>query len=100
MRNPLRQLGILTMLTTLAVLDPVGVAADSAAELTSNAQAALNSLYAKNAGAKALGNDAVAILVFPEVTKAGLGIGGQSGEGVLFRGGKPAGYYRTSGASF
>lgn len=32
--------------------------------------------------------------------KAGLGVGGQYGEGVLFRGGKAAAYYNTAGASF
>ena len=74
-------------------------AAASAAELTRSAQAALNSLYAKNPGAKNIGSQAVAILVFPEVIKAGLGVGGQYGEGVLFRGGKVAAYYNTAGAS-
>jgi lipid-binding SYLF domain-containing protein len=76
------------------------VAADDAAEISKNAHAALESLYAKVAGAKALGAQAHAILVFPKVTKAGLGIGGQSGEGALIKGGKTVGYYRTTGASF
>jgi len=43
---------------------------------------------------------AYAVLVFPEVKKAGLGIGGQYGEGALLRGGKAVGYYKTTGASF
>jgi lipid-binding SYLF domain-containing protein len=63
------------------------------------AAAALNSLYAKNPGAKAIGKDAVAVLVFPSVVKAGLGVGGQFGEGVLYRGGKATAYYNTAGAS-
>jgi len=33
--------------------------------------------------------------MFPKVTKAGLGIGGQYGEGVLFRDGKAVAYYNT-----
>jgi lipid-binding SYLF domain-containing protein len=74
--------------------------AASAAELTREAQAALDHLYAKHPGAKALGKDAVAILVFPGIVKAGLGIGGQYGEGVLYRGGKATAYYNTAGASF
>ncbi|MGB8433659.1 MAG: YSC84-related protein [Burkholderiales bacterium] len=73
--------------------------ADTAAELNRDAQAALNSLYAKNPGAKAIGKDAVAVLVFPGVVKAGLGVGGQFGEGVLYQGGKAAAYYNTAGAS-
>jgi lipid-binding SYLF domain-containing protein len=72
--------------------------ADDKAEISKNAHAALASLYAKVDGAKALGAQAHAILVFP-VTKAGLGIGGQSGEGALIKGGKTVAYYRTSGAS-
>ena len=34
------------------------------------------------------------------VLKAGLGIGGQFGEGVLFRSGKAVAYYNTTGASY
>jgi lipid-binding SYLF domain-containing protein len=82
-----------------ALVLPQPVAAASAAELNRDAQAALNALYAKNPGAKAIGKDAVAILVFPSVVKAGLGVGGQYGEGVLLRGGKAAAYYNTAGAS-
>jgi lipid-binding SYLF domain-containing protein len=72
---------------------------DDAAEISKNANAALQSLYSQVAGAKAIGAQTQAILVFPKVTKAGLGIGGQSGEGALFKDGKTVGYYRTSGAS-
>jgi len=79
---------------------PRPVIAATADELRRDAQAALNNLYAKNAAAKAIGKDAVAILVFPQILKAGLGVGGQYGEGVLFRGGKATAYYNTAGASF
>jgi lipid-binding SYLF domain-containing protein len=75
-------------------------ARDSAAEISKNAHAALGTLYSNVDGAKALGAKAHAILVFPKVTKAGLGIGGQSGEGALIKGGKTVAYYRTTGASF
>ena len=74
-------------------------AADTPAEITKNAQDALASLYAKVDGAKALGAKAHAILVFPKVTKAGLGIGGQHGEGALLKDGKAIGFYKTTGAS-
>ena len=71
----------------------------SASSLDSEGRAALNQLYAKVPAAKALGNKAVAILVFPSITKAGLGIGGQYGEGVLLKGGKTAAHYKTTGVS-
>jgi lipid-binding SYLF domain-containing protein len=73
--------------------------AATAAELTRDAQAALTNLYAKNPKAREIGKKAVAVLVFPSIVKAGLGVSGQYGEGVLFRGGKAAGYYNTAGAA-
>ena len=39
-------------------------------------------------------------LVFPDVLKAGLLVGGQFGEGALIKGGKTAGYYNTVAASY
>jgi lipid-binding SYLF domain-containing protein len=85
----------------VATLIPVqtAIAAETAAELHQDAHAALNSLYAKNPGAKELGKNAVAVLVFPEVVRAAVGVGGWSGDGVLFRGNKVAGYYNTGGGS-
>jgi lipid-binding SYLF domain-containing protein len=47
-----------------------------------------------------LSGTATAVLVFPKITKAGLGIGGQYGDGVLLKSGKVAGFYNTSGASY
>ena len=72
----------------------------AAAELTSESKTALQTLYATVPLAKELGPKAAAILVFPEVTKAGLGIGGQYGEGALLRKGTASAYYKTTGASF
>jgi lipid-binding SYLF domain-containing protein len=85
---------------SLALGTHAAVAANDAAEISKDAHAALASLYSKVDGAKALGAKAHAILVFPKVTKAGLGIGGQSGQGALLKGGKTVAYYRTTGASF
>ncbi len=71
----------------------------AAAELSRDSSASLNRLYAKVPAAKALGPKAHAILVFPKVTKAGLGVGGQYGEGALLQNGKAVAYYSTAGAS-
>jgi lipid-binding SYLF domain-containing protein len=68
--------------------------------LDQEVRAALGDLYAKVPAAKALGGQSVAILVFPGVTKAGLVVGGQHGEGALLRKGKTVGYYSTSGISY
>lgn len=72
----------------------------AAAELTASSQAALRELTASVPLAKTLAPNAHAILVFPKVTKAGLGIGGQYGEGTLLKKGAAVGYYKTTGASF
>ena len=74
--------------------------AATAAELNADGRAALGRLYAQSSKAAQLGRSARAILVFPKIVKAGLVVGGQSGEGVLLVGGKPSGYYRISAASF
>ena len=71
-----------------------------AAELASEAKASLQTLTASVPLAKELMKTAAAVLVFPEVTKAGLGIGGQYGEGTLLKKGAAVAYYKTTGASF
>ena len=73
--------------------------AAGAAELARDASASLQQLYASVPAAKALGATANAILVFPKVTKAGLGVGGQLGDGALLQNGKAVAYYNTAGAS-
>jgi lipid-binding SYLF domain-containing protein len=74
--------------------------AASKSELNASSKTALNKLVASVPAAKALNAKAVAVLVFPSITKAGLMIGGQYGEGVLWQKGKPVGYYNTAGASY
>ena len=90
--------------TTLTVVSGVSSGQEkgksAAARLSSDSIAALNQLYAKVPAAKALGPKAHSILVFPSITKAGLGIGGQYGEGALIRDGKAVAYYSTAGASY
>ena len=93
-----------SLVIALAVALPMAASAPafaaSKSDLESSSKAALNQLVAQNPGAKALNAKAVAVLVFPKVTKAGLGVGGQFGEGVLWRKGKAAGYFNTAGASY
>ncbi len=74
--------------------------AESAAGLREDADAALASLYKTNPVAKDLGAKAKAILIFPNIVKAGFIVGGQYGEGVLKKGGKSVGYYSSVAASY
>lgn len=79
----------------------LGVAnAQSRAELDTEARRALQHLLGTVPAAKTLNEKAIAVLVFPEITKAGLLVGGQYGEGVLFRKDHVDGYYSTGGVSF
>ena len=45
-------------------------------------------------GADIFLNQAAGYLVFPRIIKAGAGVGGETGEGVLRVGGSPVSYYR------
>ena len=79
-----KALGRIVVGATLAFVWHTSIAA-GAAELGRDANASLQKLYASVPAAKALGAKAQAILVFPKVTKAGLGVGGQFGEGALLK---------------
>jgi lipid-binding SYLF domain-containing protein len=68
--------------------------------LTSESRAALRQLIAQNPAAAKVSSRAIAVLVFPDVVKAGFIFGGQGGEGALFVHGKRAGRYRTLAASY
>jgi lipid-binding SYLF domain-containing protein len=74
--------------------------AASAREINRGATAALENLYAKSPGARALADKAKAILVFPEIVKGGFIIAGQYGDGALRKGGKTVAYYRSLAASY
>jgi len=87
-------------LALVAVLLAAPAFAADRAALEAEARKAYNSLVAKVPAAKALGKNAVAVLVFPSITKAGFVVGGQFGDGVMLKGGKAVGYYNTSGASY
>lgn len=69
-------------------------------EIDSAATAALKQLMQQNPAARALADNAVAVLVFPRITKAGLMVGGQYGEGAMRKGGKTVAYYESVAASY
>jgi lipid-binding SYLF domain-containing protein len=65
-----------------------------------DAKAALNKLYESEPVAKMIGEKAKAVLVFPNIVKAGFIIGGQYGEGVLLEHGKLVAHYNSVAASY
>ena len=104
----MRYLHLIAILLVLVVLafaggtfiSPNQSAAATAAEINRDAKSALEKLYAKSPKAKALGEKAKGILVFPGIAKGGFMVGGQYGEGALLKDGKAAGYYNTVQVSY
>jgi len=83
-----------------ALLTPVTASAADHTALERDARNIYQKLLARVPAAKALSRNALAVPVFPEITKAGLVVGGQYGDGVLFKDGQAVGYYNTTGASY
>jgi lipid-binding SYLF domain-containing protein len=74
--------------------------AESAAELSREAQSALDRLYQQEPKTRVLGNKAVGVLVFPRILKGGLLVGAEHGDGALIRGGKVHAFYTITAVSF
>ncbi len=74
--------------------------AATAKDLDKDSSQALARLYKTNSLAQDLSHKAKAILVFPNIVKAGLIFGGSYGEGELLVGSKVDGYYNSVGASW
>ena len=88
----------LLMLSACTSSDPADQAAKRA-QIDAGADAALSELYAEDPAARTLADQAKGIAIFPNIVKGGLGVGAETGDGVLRVGGKPAAYYNTSSAS-
>src|SRR5437773_11797977 len=85
------------LLATVALLTTGTASADG---LISDSRRALQQLVAQNPAAAKCRSKAVAVLVFPDVVKAGFIFGAQGGKGILFVHGQPSGRYRTVAASY
>ena len=73
--------------------------AKTAAEIDAAVAAARDQCAKQIKGCEAAAEKAQGMLVFPEVTKAAIGVGGSYGEGALIVDDKTAGYYSTAAAS-
>lgn len=98
----LRKFGIAPSLLLAASLALASLGANAATkeDLDSKSTTALQSLYKSNPVADAVAKKARAILVFPEIVKAGLVFGGAYGEGELRTGSRIDGYYNSVTASW
>jgi lipid-binding SYLF domain-containing protein len=83
-----------------ATLAGPAVRAAEAEVIEARVERALQELFASVEGAAELYESAKGVLIMPDVTKAGLLIGGAYGEGALRVGGQTVGYYAVAAASF
>lgn len=74
--------------------------AASAENLDRDCAQALETLYQSNRFAESISHTAKAILVFPNMVKAGLVFGGSYGEGALIKGSTVVDYYNSFAASW
>jgi len=74
-------------------------AAASKEEIDAKVREATGIFYKQTSAGKELAQKAAGMLVFPDVVKAGIGIGGEYGEGALLVDGKTVAYYSTAAAS-
>jgi len=92
-------LGLLCIGAALACLTAPAAQAASAQEIDIKVDAALEKFREKVDGADNFLASAKGVLVFPAVYKAGIGIGGEYGQGALRIGGKTVDYYNTVAGS-
>ncbi len=91
MTRVLRTLISTVILSLLVVVSSDPASAKSAGEIDAETNQALDTLYAESLAAKELGAKAQGILVFPSITKGGLIVGGEYGEGARRADGKTQG---------
>lgn len=89
---------LLWVIAALVAFFPSARAA-SKAELDAEVREAVQDFYRHTSAGKELAARASGMLVFPNVLKAGVGIGGEYGEGALLVAGKPVAYYNIAAAS-
>jgi lipid-binding SYLF domain-containing protein len=93
----IKEIPIALVIIIVTVLTAGTAVAD---DLAAKSRRALQQLVSQNSAAAKAKAKAAAILVFPEVVKAGFVVGAQEGTGILFVNGQPSGRYRTVAASY
>ena len=92
---------VASMMATIVSFGAISVSnAATSDDLDRDSAQALQTLYKANPVAEKLSHSAKAVLVFPNIVKAGLVFGGSYGEGVLMEGSTIVDYYNTVGASW
>src|SRR5580692_7274702 len=90
---------VTTGLAVVALATSATLFAATETQINSQVSATLLTFNAINPANKALGDKAAGVLVFPRVTKGGVGVAGEFGEGALQVNGRTVGYYSVGAAS-
>jgi len=100
--NNIRAIVVATALAAAGVVaaSPFDRANAAATELNRDSDQALQMLYRTSPAAVALSQKASAILIFPNIVKAGLFFGGAYGEGEMVQGTNTDSYYNSVTASW
>jgi lipid-binding SYLF domain-containing protein len=97
----MRAIMTVILISTLSLVGMARVVvAASAEEIDTKVDGSLAEFKKEVPGGAEFLNKAKGVLVFPEVTKAGLVVGGEYGTGALRIGGKSVQYYNIASASF
>lgn len=100
MKTSIHSLGFHILLTCFALaIIPLAASAASKQEIDINVEEALKKFSQESPAGKRMAENAAGMLVFPSVIKAGIGIGGEYGEGALIVNGQTVDYYNTAAAS-
>lgn len=92
---------ISSAIATIVTMGAINVAnAATSADLDKDSRQALQTLYQTHPLAERFSQTAKAVLVFPNVVKAGLVFGGSYGEGELMKGTTTVDYYNTVSGSW
>ncbi len=89
----------IVLIAAFGLLRPDLAGAASAEEIEVKVEATLKQFVNEVKGGSQFLKNAKGVLVFPSVFKAGIGIGGEYGEGALRVAGKTVDYYSTAAAS-
>src|SRR6187200_1197851 len=95
-----RTLLVFITVLVMVVVTTKGSEAATRMEIDASVSRTLQSFERQIGGARELANKAAGILVFPSVVKAGIGLGGEYGEGIMLNQQKVVGYYNLISASF
>jgi lipid-binding SYLF domain-containing protein len=95
----LKAMMAVTGLTLFALIASAPSFARAKAEIDASANRAVARFYTFNPKNKELAGNATGMLIFGRVTKAGAGVAGEFGEGVLRVSGKTVDYYSVTSAS-